>query len=128
LEFLFSDKKVIFRADNKNFLSRIYRGQQSIEAAKEGVDVFCEFSVENGSIVPIREDIESVSWGKYEVPSDVKPTVLGMFLERNDGWKCITKKVAFEKTVEATQETNWDNNWGITKSDSYAHKIVFEVL
>jgi len=99
-----------------------------LKLQKKGVDVFCEFSVENGSIVPIREDIESVSWGKYEVPSDVKPTVLGMFLERNDGWKCITKKVAFEKTVEATQETNWDNNWGITKSDSYAHKIVFEVL
>jgi hypothetical protein len=40
--------KVVFRADNGKYLSRILRGAiDGIEAAKDEVDVFCQFEVIN---------------------------------------------------------------------------------
>lgn len=102
--------KVILKADNGCFLSRIYRdGQQNIEAAKEAADEFTKLIVETGSVVPVKEEIVSITWRNVKVDAKVSPTVIGTQTIRNAGNENIEKEFTFEKDLETHQETTWNN-------------------
>ena len=112
--------KVSLRADNGKFVSRIYRGDQNnMEAAKGSADIYTQLIVETGSITPVKEVIESISWGTYTAPVDINPTVIGSLQQRNGGSRDLVKNFVFEKTIQTTQVTNWEHSWGVTAGISY---------
>ena len=112
--------KVVLQANNNAFLSRIHRGnQQNIEAAKYGIDEPSKFIVETGSRFRVTEEIESISWGTFNPPAALSPTVIGTHVQKNGGSKNIVKKFTFEKTMESSQTTNWEHSWGLSTGISY---------
>lgn len=114
------DGKIVFKADNGKFLSRVYRdGEHNIEAEKWSIDPFTKFIVETGSLIPVQEEIESITWGDAVVPTSVAPTMLGSYTQANGGSQSIEKKFTFDKSIETTQSTNWEHSWGVTAGISY---------
>lgn len=119
---------VIFKADNGRFLSRIYRdGQQNIEAAKDAADAFTRFGVETGSVVPVKEEIVSISWGDFNAPADMSPTILETHTVRNGGSEEIVKEFTFEKDLETNQETTWESSWGVTSGVCFTSEASIDV-
>ena len=112
--------KVVFRADSHRFLSRMERnGVQNIEAGKFAIDEASRFTVETGSLTPVKEEIESISWGTFKSPTDITPTAIGTYSHRNGGSNNVEKKFAFDRTITTTQTTNWEHSWGVTTGISY---------
>jgi len=118
-----ADGKVVFKADNGRFLSRRRRrgGRENIEAAKGGLDKHTKFIVETGSTIPVREEIESISWGTYTGPTDINinPKVVKTFTTRNTGSRDAVKQFTFDESIETSQETSWEHSWGVSLGVSY---------
>ena len=120
--------KVSLRADNGKFVSRIDRDDQNnMEAAKDSPDIYTQLIVETGSITPVKEVIESISWGTYTAPVDINPTVIGTLQQKNGGSRDLVKNFIFEKTLETAQETNWEHSWGVTAGISYTSTASVDV-
>jgi len=124
-----SNNQVAFYSEKwRRFLSRVYRyepmwgnsdSRQNIEARYGGISNGAKFTVSTGSITPVREEIVSIKWGKFEGPSTVSPTLVSKRERRNGGSKAITDEFSFEKSIETTQQTNWEHAWGVTAGVSY---------
>ena len=112
--------KIVFKADNNKYLGRVYRSsQQNIEAAKWSVDPTARFIVETGALLPVKEEIESIEWGKASIPTDTEPKVIAEKGQRNPGSREIVKNFIFERTLTTTQSTNWEHSWGVTTGISF---------
>lgn len=118
----------------KKFLGRVTRWEEqdgitwreNIEAYHGGIESYCKFEVSTGSITPVREEIVSVTWGKYQAPSSVNPIVVGR-KERINGLSTpMTSTFSFEYTVQKTHETNWEHAWGVTAGISYSSTAAVE--
>ena len=99
-EVLESDGKVVFKADNDRFVSRVYRNEyQNIEALKSILDEESKFIVEIGSLTRVKEEIENIDWGTLHAPpaGDVTPIVISRFVKRNDGAEELVKEFVFVK-------------------------------
>ncbi|XP_066561014.1 aerolysin-like protein [Amia ocellicauda] len=115
--------KVVFRADNGLFLSRIYRSNQNIEAAKEGVDVCCEFSPSIGDVISPKFEIVDIDFGKIPDLSD-KPSVVksDYYINESSVNQSHTFKLNWQDTV--TETTTWTHTWGLSTTVSSDFKFL----
>ena len=115
-----ADGKVVFQADNGRFWSRIYRNsQQNIEAQKSILDDTTKFIVETGASLPVTEEIVDIKWGVFQSPAEINPTALVSQEVTNGGTRDLVKTFILEKTIERSQETNWEHSWGVTTGISF---------
>ena len=60
-------------------------GEDQIWSCKEGIDEFTKFSIETGSITPVKEEIVDITWGSMENYINLKPCIVHSETFFNDG-------------------------------------------
>ncbi|XP_028654922.1 uncharacterized protein LOC114649619 [Erpetoichthys calabaricus] len=112
------DAKILLRADNRKYLSRIARDHDYIEAAKEGPDETCKFAVSIGDIVTPTFQILNVEVrDSSDLPKVPTAVAVQSYSNNTSVAQSHTFKLSWE--VKNTETTTWTHAWGFSSSLSF---------
>eukprot|EP00091_Calanus_sinicus_P005615 TRINITY_DN16070_c0_g1_i1.p1 TRINITY_DN16070_c0_g1~~TRINITY_DN16070_c0_g1_i1.p1 ORF type:complete len:293 (-),score=35.03 TRINITY_DN16070_c0_g1_i1:439-1251(-) len=115
--------KLVLKGDNGYFLSVIDRGGIfHIESIKNGIGKWSRFVVETGSVTPVKEELVSVSFGKFQETKDIKPMAAAVRTVANNSSRDVLKTVSLAWTHTTSQQTSWEHAWGVTTKHSFKSK------
>ena len=88
-----------------------------IQASKYGIDQTAQFTVETGSMIPVKEDIVGLTFGALN-DSDfglgINPTIVQSETVLNNGSETAETELKIEWCFVESSSTSWEENWGIT--------------
>ena len=93
-----------------------------IQASKYGIDQTAQFTVETGSMIPVKEDIIGLTFGalnESDLSLGINPTIVQSETVLNNGSETAETELKIEWSFVESSSTSWEENWGITGGLSF---------
>ncbi|XP_028652292.1 uncharacterized protein LOC114642197 isoform X2 [Erpetoichthys calabaricus] len=117
---VFTDNnKILLRADNGLYVSRIQRERQNIEAAKEGPDECCKYDVSIGDVVEPSFTILSIEVKDFQPDKIKTPTAVTEQAYTNNTSINQSHTFKLSWTDRTSETTTWNHAWGFSSTLSF---------
>ena len=90
--------------------------------ASDGVCESCRFEIETAAILPVKEEITSLTWGELDL-GNLTPKLAASKTVVNSGSETAQETVSVKWSYTESSETVWEVGWGVTTGVSFTQSI-----